>query len=129
MPDTTHAYDHVRGIYFPIAIGVFALVVGTLLVFVVLGARRRRADSEHSEAPRVELVYALVLAAVVAFLVVVTFRAESPIDRAVADPRLRIEVTAARTFPEQRPAHFPTRVPACQPRGARAEPGPAGGAV
>lgn len=95
MPDTAHAYDHVRGIYFPIAIGVFVLVVGTLLVFVVLGARRRRADASHSEAPRVELLYALGLALVVAFLLVVTFRAESPIDRAVADPRLRIEVTAA----------------------------------
>jgi len=95
MPDTLHAYDHVRGIYFPIAIGVFALVVGTLLVLVVLGARRRRADAARSEAPRVELAYAIVLGLVVAFLLVVTFRAESPIDRAVADPRLRIEVTAA----------------------------------
>jgi cytochrome c oxidase subunit 2 len=95
MPDTRHAYEHVRGIYFPIAIGVFALVVGTLLALLVLGARRRRADSGHSEAPRVEIAYALLLAAVVAFLLVVTFRAEAPIDRAVADPRLRIGVTAA----------------------------------
>jgi cytochrome c oxidase subunit II len=95
MPDTSHAYAHVRGIYFPIAIGVFALVVGTLLVFAVRGARRRRADSSRSEAPRLELAYALVLGAVVVLLLVVTFRAESPIDRAVADPSVRIEVTAA----------------------------------
>ncbi len=95
MPDTQHAYEHVSGIYFPIAIGVFALVVGTLLVLLLRGARRRSRPARTARAPRLEAGYALLLACTAAFLLVVTFRAESPIDRAVADPRLRVEVTAA----------------------------------
>lgn len=30
MGNTLHAYEHVQGIYLPIAVGVFVLVVGTL---------------------------------------------------------------------------------------------------
>ena len=49
MPNTAHAYEHVEGIYLPIAVGVFVLVLGTLLVLLILardagrrgGARRR----------------------------------------------------------------------------------------
>jgi cytochrome c oxidase subunit 2 len=95
MPDTLHAYDHVRGIYFPIAIGVFALVVGTLLVLLVRGARRRGAPGRRSDALGFELAYAAVLACIVAFLVVVTFRSETPLDRTAAHPAVRIYVTAA----------------------------------
>jgi hypothetical protein len=32
MPNTLHAYAHMQSIYPPIAVGVFVLVVGTLLV-------------------------------------------------------------------------------------------------
>ncbi len=95
MPDTLHAYDHVRGIYFPIAIGVFALVLGTLLILLVRGARRRAAPDRKSDALGFELAYAFVLACVATVLVVVTFRAETPIDRTVAHPALRVRVTAA----------------------------------
>jgi cytochrome c oxidase subunit 2 len=94
MPDTHHAYEHVKGIYFPIAIGVFALVAGTLLILLVRGARRSR-PGERSEALGLELVYAAALACVAAFLVVVTFHSETPIDRTVAHPALRIKVVAA----------------------------------
>lgn len=95
MPDTLHAYEHVRGIYFPIAIGVFALVVGTLLVLLIRGATRRAAPGRRSDALGFELVYAGILACVVAFLVVVTFRSETPLDRTAAHPAVRIDVTAA----------------------------------
>jgi cytochrome c oxidase subunit 2 len=104
MGDTLHAYQHVRGIYFPIAVGVFALVLAVLLILLVAGARRaRRTAASPSRAPpgapchapRFELVYALMLASVVVVLVIVTFRAETPIDRTAAHPALRIEVTAA----------------------------------
>jgi cytochrome c oxidase subunit II len=95
MADTLHAYDHVRGIYFPIAIGVFALVLGTLLVLLVRGHLRRTAPGRTADAPRLEVGYALVLACVAAFLIVVTFRTETPIDRTAAHPAVRIEVTAA----------------------------------
>ncbi len=47
MPDTLHAYEHVRGIYFPIAIGVFAVVLVTLLVLLVRGRRRRDARAHR----------------------------------------------------------------------------------
>jgi len=94
MPSTQRAYDHVAGIYLPIAIGVFAFVVVFLAALLVLGARRRVAGT-RSEADGVEGLYALVLACVAGFLVWVTFTAETPIDRVVARPALRVEVTAA----------------------------------
>jgi cytochrome c oxidase subunit II len=95
MADSLHAYDHVRGIYFPIAIGVFALVVAALLILLVRGARRRSAPGRKSDALAFELVYALVLACVAVVLVAITFHAETPLDRTAAHPGLRIEVTAA----------------------------------
>jgi cytochrome c oxidase subunit II len=94
MPNTLHAYEHVQGIYLPIAIGVFVLVVGTLLVLLVRGARRTT-PGERSRALLVEVVYACALACVAGFLVWVTFTAETPIDRTVADPGLRLKVIAA----------------------------------
>ncbi|HEY1450801.1 MAG TPA: cytochrome c oxidase subunit II [Solirubrobacteraceae bacterium] len=95
MPDTLHAYEHVRGIYFPIAIGVFALVLVTLLLLLLRGARRRIAPDRTADAPRFEIGYAVLLACVAAFLIVVTFRTETPIDRTAAHPGVRIEVLAA----------------------------------
>jgi len=95
LPDTLHAYDHVSGIYLPVAIGVFAITVLLLAVLLVAGARRTRAGP-GSEAIRLESLYAVLLALVAAFLVWVTFGAETPIDRTVAHPSLRVHVTAAR---------------------------------
>jgi cytochrome c oxidase subunit 2 len=93
--DTLRAYNHVRGIYVPIAIGVFALVVGTLLLLILRGARRRERPGRRSNALGLELIYAFLLACVVAVLVAVTFHAETPLDRTAAHPALRIQVTAA----------------------------------
>jgi cytochrome c oxidase subunit II len=93
--DTLHAYDHVRSIYLPIAVAVFALVVGCLLILLVRGARRRAAPGRRANALRFEIVYALLLAGVVAVLVTVTFSTETPLDRTAAHPALRIVVTAA----------------------------------
>jgi cytochrome c oxidase subunit II len=94
MPNTAHAYEHVQGIYLPIAVGVFVLVLGTLLVLLILGARRRT-PARRSHALVVETVYACALAGVVAFLLWVTFTAETPIDRTAAHPGVRIRVIAA----------------------------------
>jgi cytochrome c oxidase subunit 2 len=94
MGNTLHAYKHVQGIYFPIAVGVFVLVVGTLLVLLVRGARRATPGG-HSHALVVEVVYACLLACVAGFLVWVTFTAETPIDRTAAHPGFRIRVIAA----------------------------------
>ncbi|HEX4467120.1 MAG TPA: cytochrome c oxidase subunit II [Solirubrobacteraceae bacterium] len=95
MPDTLHAYEHVRGIYFPVAIAVFALVVAALAVLLARGSRRRARPSRTSDAPRMEIGYACVLGCIAAVLIVVTFRTETPIDRTAAHPALRIEVIAA----------------------------------
>jgi cytochrome c oxidase subunit 2 len=94
MPNTAHAYEHVQGIYLPIAGGVFVLVVGTLGVLLLRGARRK-APGRRSQALMVETVYACALGLVVAFLLWVTFTAETPIDRTVADPGLKLRVIAA----------------------------------
>jgi cytochrome c oxidase subunit 2 len=94
MPSTQQAYDHVAGIFFPIAVAVFACVVITLGVLLWTGARRR-APGRRSEANRLECVYAVVLGATVGVLVWVTFTAETPIDRLVARPALRVSVVAA----------------------------------
>jgi cytochrome c oxidase subunit II len=92
--DTLRAYRHVYGIYVPIAIGVFALVVGALLLLLVRGARRRRAPDGRSDALGFELAYAVLLAGVVAVLVTITFRTETPLDQLAASPALRIRVSA-----------------------------------
>jgi cytochrome c oxidase subunit 2 len=95
MADTLHAYDHVRGIYFPTAIGVFAVVLAALAVLLVRGARRTSPPGGRSQAHAFEAVYALLLAGVVAVLVWVTFTAETPLDRTAAHPGLRLRVVAA----------------------------------
>ncbi len=94
MPNTAHAYERVEGIYLPIAVGVFVLVLGTLLVLLIAGARRRT-PGRRSQALVLETAYACVLAGVVAFLLWVTFTAETPIDRTAAHPGVRIKVIAA----------------------------------
>jgi cytochrome c oxidase subunit II len=94
MGNTVHAYDHVQGIYLPIAAGVFLVVVGTLILLLVRGARRREPGG-GSQAVKVEVAWAVLLGLVAAFLLWVTFTAETPIDRTAAHPGLRIRVIAA----------------------------------
>jgi cytochrome c oxidase subunit 2 len=94
MPDTHHAYEHVANTYFPIAIAVFAIVVLTLAALLLRGRFRARPGG-RSEAMAVESLYAIALAAIVAFLVYTTFSTETPIDKAVANPGLRVRVIAA----------------------------------
>lgn len=93
-PDTLHAYDHLFGIYWPIAVGVFSAIVLLLALLLILGARRRRAAKGHEALP-LEIAYAVCLGCVVAFLLYVTFGTETPIDHPVADPSLKIDVVAS----------------------------------
>ncbi len=99
LVDTRHEYDHVFGIYVPIAAGVFAIIVVSV-AFAVLRYRHRppeRAARWH-EHNALEGGYALVLAAVVAFLLYVTFSAEHQVDTVSAReaPDVTIDVTAAK---------------------------------
>lgn len=99
MTDTRRLYDHVAGIYAPIALAVLAIVAGLVVVF----AWRYRAgrpdrgapDSRRSEAPRVEALYAVGLAAVAAVLVGVTLHTEGREDAGARRPALVVRATAS----------------------------------
>lgn len=93
--DTRDVYDGLAGLYLPLAAAVFALIVGATLWFVVRG-RRRAEPTGPDEATRVELVYASVLAAIVAVLLVATFRAVDRENARAAGPPELIRVVAAK---------------------------------
>ncbi len=97
--NTRHEYDHLFGIYVPIAIGVFSLIVivGLTTVFIFRRRPPERAArwSEHNAA---EGSYALLLACVAAFLLYLTFTAEHRVDT-VANrqrPAVVVNVTASK---------------------------------
>jgi cytochrome c oxidase subunit 2 len=99
LVDTREQYTHVFSIYVPIAIGVFAVVVSAIAV-AVLRYRRRppSAAARWHENNPLEGGYALVLAAVVAFLLYVSFSAEHQVDTVSAheQPRLTVDVTGSK---------------------------------
>ncbi len=99
LVDTRHEYAHVFSIYVPIAIGVFAVVVAAI-AFAVLRYRRRppSAAARWHENNRLEGGYALVLAAVVAFLLYVSFSAEHQVDTVSAHqrPSLTVDVVGSK---------------------------------
>jgi len=79
--DTRSEYDHLFSIYVPIAVGVFALILGVVLVSVLVFRRRppERAARWHENNP-IEGTYAVLLACVAAFLLYLTFTAEHKVD-------------------------------------------------
>jgi cytochrome c oxidase subunit II len=91
VPNTQHAYESVFDVYTPVAIAVFVLVIGALVVAVV----RRGRESAPTSANRLEITAALLLACIAAVLVWTTFTAEDPEDHLVAHPAVQITVTAA----------------------------------
>jgi cytochrome c oxidase subunit 2 len=99
LVDTRAEYRHVFDIYVPIAIGVFTLIVLATLLAVLIYRRRppERAARWH-EHDRLEGAYALLLAAIVAFLLYVTFTAEHHVDTVSARerPGLVVNVTGAK---------------------------------
>ena len=99
LVETRHEYAHVFGIYVPIALGVFALIV-LLVMFAVLRYRRRppeQAARWHEHNP-LEASYAVLLSVVVAFLLYMTFTAEHRVDTVANRERasLTIDVVAAK---------------------------------
>jgi cytochrome c oxidase subunit 2 len=83
--DTRGPYDQLFSLYIPIAAVVFVLVVLVLVVIAVrFRARPGREPSTQHSAPRVELAYALALAAISALLLWRSFAAMSDSDRVVA---------------------------------------------
>jgi cytochrome c oxidase subunit 2 len=88
LVDTRHEYQHLSSIYVPIAIGVFAMIA-VAIAYCLLRYRRRPPDraARWHENNRLEGGYALLLAAVVVFLLYLTFTAEHRVDTVSAHER------------------------------------------
>jgi cytochrome c oxidase subunit 2 len=83
--DTRGPYDQVASLYVPIAAVVFVLVALALVVVAVrYRARPGREPSARQSAPRLEIAYAVALAAVAALLLWRSFTAMSDSDDVVA---------------------------------------------
>lgn len=110
MADTRKQYEDLAAVYWPIGVGVFAVVIVLIVVFAV----RYRSDDdrpveEPSRAKVVEPVYAFGLACVAAGLAYLTFSTMAELEAgvpggrsaagevaAVGPPALEVTVTAAR---------------------------------
>jgi heme/copper-type cytochrome/quinol oxidase subunit 2 len=66
--DTRAEWDSLAGIYFPVMLAVTGLVIAAFLYPVLRYRRRREAPSQHSEAPRIELVVGAALLSIAAVL-------------------------------------------------------------
>lgn len=99
LVSTRAQYNRVAGVYAPIAIAVFAIVV-VITLTAVAWFRRRPVEraARWSENNLLEAAYAAILACVVAVLLYVTFSAEHKIDTVAADekPGLIVDVTGAK---------------------------------
>jgi cytochrome c oxidase subunit 2 len=99
LVSTRHEYHALFAVYVPIAAGVFVVVV-LVILSAVLRYRRRptRAASRRSEHNPLEAGYAVLLTATVAFLLYLTFTAESRVDTVSLRerPSLIVNVTGAK---------------------------------
>jgi cytochrome c oxidase subunit II len=92
-------YKHLFGIYVPIALGVFALVVVSMLTAVLVFRRRPIEEAaKWHEHNRLEGAYAVLLVCVIAFLLYLTFSTEHQVDLVSAQerPTLTIDVYGAK---------------------------------
>jgi cytochrome c oxidase subunit II len=93
--DTRAEFGSLFSLYEWVMIVTAAIVFGVVLFAAWrYRAGRRRRPSEKNEANVVELVYALILTAVVVVLVTRTFRVENRVDAIGANVEQRVEVTA-----------------------------------
>jgi cytochrome c oxidase subunit 2 len=93
LVQTRDQYEHVFGIYVPIALGVFAAIVLATL-FALLRYRRRAPEqaARWHENNTAELAYAALLVCTIAFLLYVTFGAEHKVDTVSAQERPQLTV-------------------------------------
>jgi cytochrome c oxidase subunit II len=93
--DTRDEFQDLWGLYLPIGVAVAAVVFGLVFFTVV---RYRRRDDElprgRESPPIIEVLYALLLAAVVVFLLVMTFRTDDEVTAVSAEPGAKVDVTA-----------------------------------
>lgn len=96
MAATRSLYADLASLYLPIALAVAVLVLGFTSLAVVRGVRRREPAPGAAEHNALEGAYVVVLAAIAAFLVAMTFRTEARVDAATSRAGLAIRVTAAK---------------------------------
>jgi cytochrome c oxidase subunit II len=95
--DTRVEYHDLQAVYLPIAAAVFGLVALLVIVAVLRGRRREAgAGGGREGAPVAEVLYALGLAGLAAFLVGATFRTEAKVDPVAARPGLDVRVKVAK---------------------------------
>ena len=93
--DTREEFQDLWGIYLPIGVAVTVIVFGLVLFTVVRYRRRGDELPQGREGPPIlEGLYALVLAAVVVFLLTMTFRTDDRVVEVSADPGQKVDVTA-----------------------------------
>jgi len=93
--DTSKAYSDVAHVFLPVAIGVFAVFAGLILLLAWRGSRREVASRRANNLP-LEAAYAAVLVATAAILITISFRADDRERTAQAGEHVRIHVVAAK---------------------------------
>jgi cytochrome c oxidase subunit 2 len=95
LTDTRDEFGELFSLYAPVLVAT-AAVVFLVVLFALVRFRRGagRAPSPRSEAPLVEIPYALGLMVIVGVLVAATFATEEKVDRVAAKPGLEVRVTA-----------------------------------
>jgi cytochrome c oxidase subunit 2 len=93
--DTSGAYSDVAHIFLPVAIAVFAVFGGLILLLAWRGTRRKNPSRRANNLP-LELAYAVVLVIAAALLITVSFRADDRERTAQAGEHVRIHVVAAK---------------------------------
>jgi cytochrome c oxidase subunit II len=91
---TREEYDHLASVYLPIAIAI-AVLVFSIFLFALLRYRRRDEGIPEQETRLhwLEAVWGVLVAAIVAVLLAITFTTESDVDAIADDPGLEVDVT------------------------------------
>jgi cytochrome c oxidase subunit 2 len=93
--DTRDEFTSLFSLYVWVMIVTAGIVLGAVLFAAVRYRRGRgRAPSGRTEANTVEIVYTLILAAVIAVLLTRTFRAENRVDAVASPGKLQVGITA-----------------------------------
>jgi len=93
--DTSRAYHDVARVFLPVAIVIFAVFAGLIVLLAWRGSRRKEASRRASNLP-LEAAYAVLLVVTAAILITISFRADDRERTAQAGERVRIHVVAAK---------------------------------
>jgi cytochrome c oxidase subunit 2 len=92
---TSDAYHDVERVFLPLAIAVFAVFAGLILLLAWRGSRRKEPSHRGNNLP-LELAYTVLLVATAAILIAISFRADDRERTAQAGERVHIDVVAAK---------------------------------